>query len=862
MKRKSKKEVYSEDEGSSEEDYRIRPTRTCKKVALDSIHRAFEGVRYKEPTIKSIDKPLLSLDSENSVKSTNDSERKGSTFVKALKEYDEDSQFEIMEDEEYISKEEENVELLLTEEQLLKEENKLAKQCSEYFSKGKEWLQTMNSNFLRIDGTVRASLLRQIGNFNKELHDSLELYQIAQVLLAPNFDTQGVGQFSKIKHAEIWAVVFSFLSFEDFIKISRVCKLWNSACTEFSYSLTSFDFTNKMNFEMSLTPVEIYQKHIAHRKDYITSISNIPSSLLRYFERHDIKFLNANSVKYFTILHLHENTDTLDFSKIDTNNINKLILGKWTNNIEPLNLNNLEEIVFTGSDSFDKNFNFIQFGSKCKKLTFETRSPNRIIECLHNSAINDLFEQITDLEVEALYPTFSVFPNITHLVCGITQVNTLKAIAPKLKSLTIFRLNGDKANIANELINLEKLIVRHKVISKLDISSLFKNLTYLSISTVDEHKSYKESFSLQLSKLKDLFLYTYNQITVDCPNLERFYLGEAINDSDFVKIYSNKLQHFTSKRKIKILSIKGPCLLQNCDFLSLVDVLYDFECPLLSKLYINNCLLELLRSSSFQTVFTKHLRKLVLKDQTDLSFFSYPMTLESLELMNCIGCINLEILKSYSKNVTSIKSLTVINCSSSASIINSLFCNSTELIELKIKQTTIYESFIKSLGKDGYPNIKVLHLDEIDELRVQKVEYLFEKLSKRKKLENFSFLIKTGRQKKLSVLKNVSSFRTTFMELDHKSGSQNLKRLVLESEPFTFKPLTKKEKTRVVNQLRKLGKTCKHLEYLSVKETISVEEIVKILEAFKNIKVFECCKLTANETKKLEKIFPKITVIS
>ncbi|KAG2374734.1 hypothetical protein C9374_010478 [Naegleria lovaniensis] len=93
------------------------------------------------------------------------------------------------------------------------------------------------------------------------------------------------GHLNHITIPEIWANIFSFLSFVDFLKVARVCKLWKQA-SELPFALSSMDLSpNKMNFKY-LSRLEVISKYFKEKFNTLSvdysSLDFITQHLIRH----------------------------------------------------------------------------------------------------------------------------------------------------------------------------------------------------------------------------------------------------------------------------------------------------------------------------------------------------------------------------------------------------------------------------------------------------------------------------------------------------------------------------------------------------------------------------------------------------
>ncbi|KAL9658463.1 hypothetical protein ABK040_006005 [Willaertia magna] len=744
----------------------------------------------------------------------------------------------------------------------------IANNCMKHFMQCKEWLRSTENNFLQIRKTKRTDLISNLTNFKKDLEMFLELCNSAELLLIENDNPH----LSKLELPEVLAIVFSYLSFEDYIKVYRVCKLWNRACVDFSYSLSSFDITNKMNFEM-IDMFEIYQKFILNRNQYIKSVSNLNGSLIDYFKRHSILFPNANynseGQVYFEIPPIHDIKAVFQRSRLNeddsssTLTLHELISDKRIRDLnqdkikklsvncnylffkEKLKLNNLEEIKF---HKFPGNFfDRVEWGSSCSHLI--------IAENVNDLSTSEFIEQITSVATNDLGN--ELLPNLTSFTSTSYPIKDydLEAFVPKLKHLELDTCISRSYNIKalNNLVNVEKLCIAHKLISKLDFSKLCC-LTDLKITGKSN-----QNFNISLNNLKILHLESYDDITVDCPNLLSCNLTKRLT-SNVVRIISKKLLHLKLERDIKVLSIKGPCVLQKVDFLTRVVSVIDLECPLIYNLRISN-LVGLSQSASLRTVILKQLKILKLH-QASFILFDYETSIEHLEIMGWRDTLEVtkESIQNYSKNIKSFKKLYLENCSSKmVEIINDIFHQSESLVELKVRNVPYTNNLFKSIESKEYPNLKVLHLDAISSLSKVRVDSLVKCLSKRNGIEELSLILSKDsifykHNNKFRVPKNLIHFRTSVTTFEAK-GCKNLKRLFIVTphcNPLYF------DQSNNFKSLLKFGKKSKNVEYISI-GLIDPPKVKELVDRFNNLKLLHL-KGSVLEIDELEKNFPNITI--
>lgn len=137
-------------------------------------------------------------------------------------------------------------------------------------------LQNVESGYATLSSEDRHKILSILKHQQRKIGKLVEICNSAELLLfrgAKN-DLSEYGILNKIELVEVWAVVFSFLKFSDWLKASQVCKLWKKASEE-PYSLSSLQFDFKYNFQHKHI-LEVYREYFAERKIFIRYASDIP----------------------------------------------------------------------------------------------------------------------------------------------------------------------------------------------------------------------------------------------------------------------------------------------------------------------------------------------------------------------------------------------------------------------------------------------------------------------------------------------------------------------------------------------------------------------------------------------------------
>ena len=574
-------------------------------------------------------------------------------------------------------------------------------------------LDQLKAEYFELDSNDRKHIQRAQSTLESGLSSLKEGLSSAELLLSSGSTPKTYGLLNTITQPEIWATVFSFLSFPDFLRVSRVCRLWQEAALE-PIALSSMEFQDDCMCMDTMSVVEVFDKYFRGRMDHVkvdnTSNSRIGQFLFWYMEWNGIRarsYRNVFVVKSYGGWEIgkrlpDERTTCLRCSFF------------WKGDYASIpSIPNLKTLAVPGSRLFDL--------EKC---------------------FPDLWERVTKLDTEEWSKLILKLKNLTALNCRVSildAVNVFKTLGPKLKKLSIYQCYDANFKIispASYIPNIEKLTISNtyyvSICNKLD---KFTKLKFLHFTGCDGFKN--QPITITSNSIQTLKIQSFNSITINCPNLEHLSFGPN-NGSDMVQVNSMKLLTLQNARMIHILSIKGPNNLTRADF-SRVKSITDLECPLLEKLIVDR--FSVVRQNHACSKWINQIRYLKIGQGDDfvLDLLQTPNSIEVLSIYNWKIDTKITADSKYTmKNLRKLE-LTKVNLDT-LTFFNDLFKSSTTLEDLTLDACHYGQKIMDSIAND-YVNLKYLTFSELVGFNSSKAEAFCKGL--KKQLKSMKLKVKT-----------------------------------------------------------------------------------------------------------------------
>ncbi|KAL9641949.1 hypothetical protein ABK040_004007 [Willaertia magna] len=498
----------------------------------------------------------------------------------------------------------------------------------------KQLLQQVGKEFIEIPIKERKNLVNNLLQFGKELNSFIDTCANTEFIIEQNnlqsSSTSIILNCNEVITKEIWAEIFSFLLFKDFIIISRVCKLWFEA-SKIPNALSHLDinYLNKTTINPSI--FEVINKYFLNRTEFIKYASGINNIFINYCLEKEIKFINCkikeNNVKSGVFFKVKPNNilvastlnENCNLDECETFHCN--VLASLKNEIY---LSNVKNLIL---NDICENIRFIKIGEQY------LQSVKICKNCLNN---NPLKELLTNFNPELLLK----FDTIKELTCEdsndlelLENNNEIKKVkVKKISSLTFLKYIETKTE-------------------KLSISSINYNI------------------KLDLLTFKSLNTLVITQGIVKTLHLE-------------------SLPYLTNLTKLKenyLKSIAGPCLIRKGCFLKECESVAKLECPFLLELSTNKCIFE---NNFLANYIIYKLQKLTIDANSKdiLSLFTMKLNLRILKIKNWkIFSTENIIDENMINNISRIITLKIEHCSENVlTFILSLFSKSKHLISLDI----------------------------------------------------------------------------------------------------------------------------------------------------------------------------------
>ncbi|KAL9655819.1 hypothetical protein ABK040_000883 [Willaertia magna] len=565
----------------------------------------------------------------------------------------------------------------------------------------KQLLQQVGKEFIEIPIKERKNLVNNLLQFGKELNSFIDTCANTEFIIEQNNLQSSSISFilncNEVITKEIWAEIFSFLLFKDFIIISRVCKLWFEA-SKIPNALSHLDinYLNKTTINPSI--FEVINKYFLNRTEFIKYASGINNIFINYCLEKEIKFINCkikeNNVKSGVFFKVKPNNILVASTLNENYNLDECetfhcnVLASLKNEIY---LSNVKNLIL---NDICENIRFIKIGEQY------LQSVKICKNCLNN---NPLKELLTNFNPELLLK----FDTIKELTCEdsndlellennnneikkvkvkkISSLTFLKYIETTTEKLSISSINY---NIKLDLLtfkSLNTLVITQGIVKTLHLESL-PYLTNLTIKyTKKEIK--RKLFKFNSKILTNLKLTKYNSIDINCPNLKKLKISNSGTcQMESLSIISTKLEQLIlNGNKVGTISIVGPCLIRKGCFLKECESVAKLECPFLLELSTNKCIFE---NNFLANYIIYKLQKLTIDANSKdiLSLFTMKLNLRILKIKNWkIFSTENIIDENMITNISRITTLKIEHCSENVlTFILSLFSKSNHLISLDI----------------------------------------------------------------------------------------------------------------------------------------------------------------------------------
>ncbi|KAG2393567.1 hypothetical protein C9374_007098 [Naegleria lovaniensis] len=625
-------------------------------------------------------------------------------------------------------------------------------------------LRSIESEYVQASPQDRTKLINICKILQSKLAKLVDVFSSAEILILRDNSkgvTQHYGKFNLIETPDVWAVVFSFLTFSDFLKVSRVCKVWRNA-SQYDSALSSFELTPYMDFS-NMSQFEIFKTYIEPRKKYIRTASGLSNDMLHWLSSHGIIFKNATYIENEEKVEKKKRRGTWQyledmkmlqrqtFLKIDepytvsggsvyhvvdgvvikektTKEVVKSHRSVRLSTTKPVEFEdahciqdlallkcpptlpefpNLTRLHLEGSFDLEASLKDYKFRSiKLDTLRLDNDSQIRNLSTYVNLA------QIKTLQIG--YPKLrlkaEIFSNITSLEVKSIYESSLKNIGQNLKSLSIEKLLDPKGKITSYISNIERLNILEDIFDNLSsIKSLVK-LRHLTL-----HASRQNSLRLESGTLQSLEIHGFELIYINCVNLSSLIINEKKNNCvSSLSIFSQNLNYIDFKGAIGVLSITGPNHFSNGHILSKVGIFKELQCPLMEKIIVNS--IESMQSESCKRLISLQVKSLTLR-ASFIQLFEITNNIEYLTLENWETITEnvSQKLFTYKENSKHIKKLVLKEVSEECiEALNTIFQDSPVLETLEIDSCRVPKSLFSALERSSkYPNLQTLKISKI-----------------------------------------------------------------------------------------------------------------------------------------------------
>ncbi|KAL9658396.1 hypothetical protein ABK040_015715 [Willaertia magna] len=496
-------------------------------------------------------------------------------------------------------------------------------------------------------------------------------------------------------------------------------------------------------------------------------------------------------------------------------------------------------------------------------------------------------EQIIIPEI-CFFQKYDIFKNLKSLKVNSIYGTDLLKLKDTLEELYVTRVTKDKVKGIESLQNLKKLSISAQVATGLNLSKL-SNLRILRIYG----SSTKKEINLESHSLTHItFERIYTTISLKCNSLRKLTI-ENYMPIQQLTIHSKSLEKIITRDEIKIISIKGPCPLNDGSFLVNVEQIIDFECPFLNTLKSKH-FDTLFLHSTFQKLFNYQIKRVEIHDRISLKniiqlFLNPNITIEVF-MFSSVSCTTAENNDNNNCNdckvSSKIKRIILEGCDEKLlKVINDCFSKGNELEELIIKRCRFSKELAATLGHEDsngsssnskkkkkasssseieslyWKGLKVLELTNCKYLTTKLANQIFTNLVKFPSLQEFIFdyetSYKSDKNQTITIPSTLPSFGTNFLNIKlEKCGEYKLKKLKILKGVNDFKKFLK-------NLIGK--KNVFELEELLFDKAYSFigdEEVEALDEVLENMKSVRLVYSSANiYRKKLIQKYPEITFI-